>query len=117
MVDMFPFLRLTGNTTEEKIASIADYLVQFKETLEYAINDISIDNLSPELINKLNELGANIEKNKSASEEEIAQVSVNTLTINDVVESEQFKTAIKNETSKYVSFTINFETGHLEYAL
>ena len=117
MLDMFPFLRLTGNTPEEQIASIADYLIQFKETLEYAINDISTDNLSPELIKKLNDLGADIEKTKSESEEEIAQVSVNTLTVSDVCESEQFKSAIVSETSKYVSFTINFDTGHLEYAL
>ena len=117
MLDMFPFLRLTGNTPEEQIASIVDYLIQFKETLEYAINDISTDNLSPELIKKLNDLGADIEKTKNESEEEIAQVSVNTLTISDVCESEQFKSAIVSETSKYVSFTINFDTGHLEYAL
>ena len=117
MMDMFPFLRLSGDTPEEKIASIVEYLVQFKEILEYALNDISTDNLSPELLNKLNELGADIEKTKSDSEEEIAQVSVNTLTISDVCESEQFKSAVKSEASKYVSFTINFDTGHLEYAL
>lgn len=117
MIDMFPFPRLVGNTPEEQIASIVDYLVQFKETLEYAINDISTDNLSPELIRKLNDLGAGIEQAKSESEDEIAQVSVNTLTITDVCESEQFKSAVKSETSKYVKFTINFDTGHLEYAL
>lgn len=115
MVDMFPFPRITGNTPEEKISSIVDYLVQFKEDLEFAFGNISADNLSAELVAKLNDLGMNIEKNKEETEESIAQVSVNTLTISDVVNSKQFKDEIsKNMTGV---FNINYETGYLEYAL
>ena len=37
MLDMLPFLRVAGNTPEEKIASIVNYLTQFKETLEFVL--------------------------------------------------------------------------------
>lgn len=75
MMDMFPFPRITGNTPDEKIDSLLNYLIQFKETLEYALKDISMDNLSPELTKKLEALGADIEQTKSEKEEEIAQVN------------------------------------------
>ena len=112
---MFPFPRITGNTPEEKISSLVDYIVQFKEDLEFALGNISADNLSAELVAKLNDLGMDIEKNKEETEESIAQVSVNTLTLSDVVNSTQFKDEIsKNMTGV---FNINYETGYLEYTL
>lgn len=115
MVDMFPFPKITGNTPEEKISSIVEYLVQFKEDLEFTLGNISVDNLSAELVTKLNDLGINIKKNREETEDGIAQVSVNTLTISDVVNSKQFKDEIsKNMTGV---FNINYDTGYLEYTL
>ena len=75
IVDMFPFPSVSGNTPEEQIASLVRYLTQFKETLEFALMNISEDNLSPELVNKLNELGARIERDKEEREDEVAQLS------------------------------------------
>ncbi len=115
MVDMLPFPRVSGGTPEEQIASLVAYLTQFKETLEFALMDISTDNLSADLVNMLNELGAGIEKSNAEREDEVAQISTNALTISDVCNSELFKDAIASETSKYISFNVNFETGHLEY--
>lgn len=111
MQDIFPFPRVTGSTSEQQIASLVDYLIQFKETLEFALGNITIENLSPELINKLNELGADIQKNKDDKEEEFAQLTGSTLTISDVVTSNQFKEAVKGQ----VAIKVNYDTGHLEY--
>lgn len=116
MNDIFPFPTVRGNTPEEKISELTNYLIQFKETLEFALNNISIENLSPELIDKLNGLGANIDKMTSVREEELAQLSVKELklTVNDVVNSPSFGEAVNKEVSK-ATFSVNFDTGHLEY--
>lgn len=115
MVDMFPFPKITGETAEKQIAEIYDYLIQFKEILEFALMNISIDNLSPDLIAKLNELGADIEQNKNNREEAIAQISNNTLTIGDVCNSDMLKDTITNEVES-ITFSVNFNTGYLEFA-
>lgn len=111
MLDMFPFLRMNGNTADEKVSEIENYLIQFKEILEFALGNITEENLSPELIKKLNGAGANI----TNKEEELSQISAKSLTIADVCNSQSFKDAILKESIKNVSFNINFENGHLEY--
>lgn len=117
MMDMLPFLRTVGGTPEEQISEISNYLLQFKETLEFVLMNISTENLSPELINKLNELGANIEKNAEDREEAIAQLTKNNvLSIYDVLNSELFKSEVKNTVSN-IKFTINFDNGCLEYSI
>lgn len=115
MLDMLPFPRIMSNTPDKQIGELIKYLVQFKETLEFALMNISTENLSPELVNKLNELGAGIEKNKENREDEIAQVSNKTLTVSDVCNSDIFKLAVKDEMGEIYGFNINYETGHLEY--
>jgi predicted nucleic acid-binding protein len=88
-----------------------NFLIQFKETLEFILANIGIDNLSDELVNKLNSLGAEIEKTNEVKEEEMQQVSNKMLTVSDVINSEAFKSALTNE----YQFTVNFDTGNLEY--
>ena len=94
MFDILPFPRITGNTPEEKVAELINYLIQFKETLEFALMNISAENLSPDLINRLNALGADIEKSHTEREEELSQISRISVAVN-----------------------VNYETGHLEYAI
>jgi hypothetical protein len=115
MLDMLPFPRIMGDTPDKQIVELVTYLVQFKETLEFALRNISTENLSPELVNKLNELGAGIEKSNENREDEIAQVSSKTLTVSDVCNSEIFKLAVEDKFKGYITFNVNFETGHLEY--
>lgn len=115
MVDMLPFPRIIGNTPEEQIAEILNYLIQFKETLEFALMNISTDNLSPDLVKKLNELGANIEQSNVNREDELTQISHNSLTVSDVCNSDIFKSAVESEISD-ITFNVNFNTGYLEYA-
>ncbi len=117
MIDMFSFPTDTGSNTDERIANIINYLIQFKETLEFALTNISVENLAPDLVNQLNELGANIEQSKTERENELAQISgKSSLTVFDVINSEAFKSGIKNGISN-IKFDINFETGHLEYSM
>ena len=75
MYDMLPFLRITGNTPEKQIAEITEYLTQFKETLEFILSNISLENLSPELVRRLEGLDNTIAQINSNREEEIAQIS------------------------------------------
>lgn len=111
MVDMLPFPRTNGRTAEEKISEINSYLIQFKETLEFILTNISMENLSDELIKILNDMGAEIEKSTIDTEEQMQQVSNKSLSVSDVINSDLFKAAIVNS----VEFTVNFDTGHLEY--
>lgn len=117
MYDVLPFPRVIATTPEEQIKELLNYLIQFKETLEFALTNITTESLSPELINKLNELGANIEQNKVERENEIAQISngsATTVTVFDVINSPAFTKAVNDEVSN-VTFTVNFENGCLEY--
>ena len=118
MFDMLPFPRITTNTPEEQIKEVLSYLTQFKETLEFALMNISTDNLSADLVNQLNDLGANIQKSNEERENEISQLAnqSNGITVFDVINSEAFKLLMKKEVSS-ISFEVNFESGHLEYAL
>ena len=75
MYDMLPFLRITGNTPEKQITEITEYLTQFKETLEFILSNISLENLSPELVRRLEVLDNTIAQINSNREEEIAQIS------------------------------------------
>lgn len=117
MVDMFPFPSVAEGKPEKQIADIVNYLIQFKETLEFALTNISAENLSPELVNKLNEIGMNIDKSKEERTEEVAQISKNALTIPDVCNSNIFKNSVRSEILEGLSLHINFDTGHLEYSV
>lgn len=97
MYDILPFPSMNGKTVEEQVAELNTYLIQFKETLEFILTNISIDNLSQDLVNKLNELGAEIEKNNDDREEQIQQVSNKTLTVSDVINSPAFNEAIPHK--------------------
>jgi hypothetical protein len=115
MMDIFSFPRTLGKTPAEQIAELVSYLIQFKETLEFTLMNISTDNLSPDLVKMLNDMGANIEQSNENRAEEVAQLSNNTtLTIADVCNSQMFQNAVKGEVAN-VKYNVNFETGHLEY--
>ena len=117
MMDMFPFPSVTGKTSEEQIKDILNYLIQFKETLEFALMNISTENLSPDLVNRLNDLGANIQQNNAERESELAQITQKqTITVFDVLNSEAFKASLKNEIEG-INFSVNFDTGELEYGV
>lgn len=156
MYDMLPFPNITAKDAEEQVSQINNYLIQFKETLEFILTNISIDNLSQDLITKLNDMGADIEKSIEERDDQLQQVSNKTLTVSDVINSSAFTTAlddvtpkkylvsaeqiqtseepeginiyaiedesgqikefiVKNGKTPIVEFSVNFDTGNLEY--
>lgn len=110
MFDMLPFPDVSGNTPEEQIVNINNYLIQFKETLEFMLTNISTDNLSKDLVDKLNTLGADIEKTNEEKDDQLSQVVSQAVTVSDVINSPAFKMALEN-----IVFSVNFATGELEY--
>ena len=130
MYDMLPFPNTNGKTTEEQVAEINNYLIQFKESLEFILSNISAENLSQDLIERLNSLGADVEKSSEDLDEQLSQISSQSLTINDVINSPTFSSAVDTKVSSVVDtklssaidtkvskikFSVNFETGNLEY--
>lgn len=91
MYDMLPFPNITATDTKEQVAQINNYLIQFKETLEFILTNISADNLSADLIAKLNALGSDIQKENAERGEEMQQVSGRIITASDVVNSAVYK--------------------------
>ena len=59
--------------------------------------NISVDNLSQDLIDRLNELGTDIQKSNEDREDQMQQISNKTLSISDVINSESFKAALPQE--------------------
>lgn len=116
MYDMLPFPNITAATPEEQVTQINNYLIQFKETLEFILTNISFDNLSQDVVNKLNTLGADIVKSIEDRDDQIQQVTSKTLTVSDVINSKAFEIALENAKPK-VEFTLNFDTGNLEYTM
>lgn len=86
MMDMFPFPRVTGETAEEQISSLVSYITQFKETLEFALMNISEDNLSADLMGRIKAIEEEIQKNKEDREEEVAQLANKARSVNNTNE-------------------------------
>ena len=114
MFDMLPFPSVTAKTPEGQVAELTNYLIQFKETLEFILGNISADNLSQELIQKLNDLGADVVKDTEEQNEQLSQIANKSLTVSDVINSEGFKTSVQSQISK-IKFSVNIDTGNLEY--
>lgn len=124
MQDMLPFPNINSKDTEEQIFQINNYLIQFKETLEFILTNISTDNLSQDLVNQLNSLGADIEKTIESQEDQLQQVSSKVVTVSDVINSSAFDVTVKAETArvtkeelKNLKFSVNYNTGNLEYTM
>lgn len=114
MYDILPFPNFVAHNQEEQVAQIMNYLVQLKETLEFILTDISIDNLSQDLIDRLNTLGADIEKTVEENEDQMQQIANKTLSVADVFNSPAFDVEMNKAMAK-VKFSVNFNTGNLEY--
>ena len=140
MYDILPFPNMTGTNTEEKLAQIFTYLVQLKEALEFALTNISPENLSQDLIDKINSLGSDFSKNTEEMDEQIQQVASKSVSVYDVVNSPILEAHITKEIKENsikvsdvlesdafdkelgdkvmgLNFTVNMETGILEYTI
>ena len=116
MLDILPFPQITATEPKEQISQVIDYLFRFKEELEFLLSNVNEDNLSQDLIEKLNSIGADIEKNTNESTEQLLQLTSQALTVSDIVNSTAFKMAVQSTVQSNIpTFSINFETGQLEY--
>ena len=126
MYDIFPFPNITATSIPELVTQTNNYLIQFKEILEFALANISTDNLSQDLIEKLNILGADIEKSIEDRDDQMQQVANKALSVSDVINSLAFSLAVDSAVDKAVDtaipekvskiqFSVNFSTGNLEY--
>ena len=118
MYDVLPFPNITGETPEERIEQISSYLIQLKEELEFMLSRISVENLSEDLKKQLSSLGADINTNKTEQEIVTQQIINRALTVDDVTSSSAFHSAIaKTVLEKSPVFTVNMETGCLDYEI
>ena len=111
MMDLLPFPHITATEPKEQLSQVKDYLFQFKEDLEFILSNIGVDNLSQELIDRLNSLGADVDKD-NVSNDHLWQIGSKIVTVSDVINSKSFDMALDR---KIPTFSINFETGELEY--
>ena len=112
MFDILPFPHITATEEKEQLNQIKEYLFLFKEELEFILSNLNEDNLSQTLVDKLNSLGADIEKNINENNEQIEQIGSRTVTVSDIINSTAFELALEREIP---TFSVNFETGQLEY--
>lgn len=120
MFDLFEYPNITANDVGELAQQVNHYLVQFKETLEFALTNIGKENLSVDLIATLNTLGADIKMSKTEQEDQITQVAHNALTVSDVLNSEAYEESIRSlraDMEQDLKLTVNFSTGNLEYTI
>lgn len=87
MYDILPFPNITSTEPKEQIGQINNYLIQLKEELEFILTNIGADNLSEEIMAKINSVGGDV----STSQEEIEQIANNGLKLSDVINSQLFK--------------------------
>ena len=118
MFNELPFPHITATDVKDQIKQINDYLVCLKESLEFLLMNISADNLSPELINRLNALGVDIKN--ADKEEETQQMTNRILSVTDVLTSEEYKKERKKIKAEVIQestevLQANLETGALEY--
>lgn len=115
MFDTLPFPNMTAKDAEERSKQTIDYLLQLREELVFILDSIVSGDFS--------KVTTQPEALKAMETEE--KVSSNDLTVAEVINSAAFKaslngvmetipTEIKKEVAK-VKFTVNFETGNLEY--
>ena len=91
MYDILPFPNITATEAKEQVAQINNYLIQLKEELEFILTNISADNLSPELLNQIKSLGAEVKTTKEEQEDVAQQMAHKMITVSDVVNSKTFK--------------------------
>lgn len=115
MFDILPFPNITATTVEEQVAQINNYLIQLKEALEFALADISVDNLSTDLLATLSSIDSNIKSVKEEQDNQLQQVAGKTLTVYDVINSEAFKTCLPKKYLVSVVEEEDAETGAKTY--
>ncbi len=122
MFDILPFPNITAKEAEERTNQIVDYLLQFKEDLEFILTNLTSENLSPDLRAKITNVKTSDDAFTSEQSEQLSQLKGGGgISVSDVLNSAAFKayaesvnTAIDEKVNN-LTFEVNYETGHLEY--
>lgn len=121
MFDILPFPNITAKEAEERTNQIVDYLLQFKEDLEFILTNLTSENLSPDLRAKISNVKTSEDAFTSEQTEQLGQMKGGGISVSDVINSAAFKaytvsvlTAIDEKVNN-LTFEVNYETGHLEY--
>lgn len=115
MFDTLPFPNMTAKDAEERSKQTIDYLLQLREELVFILDSI--------VSGDFGKVTTQTEVVKAM--EALSDASGNDLTVAEVINSAAFKaslngvmetipTEVKKEVAK-VKFTVNFDTGNLEY--
>ncbi len=95
MYDILPFPNITASDVQGQVEQINNYLIQFKEELEFVLTNLGEDNLAESLVQTINALSESA--GKTTDEETLQQVVQSGLRITDVINSNLFKgETIKN---------------------
>ena len=91
MFDILPFPNITAKETDERVAQVIDYLLQFKEDLEFILTNLTSENLSPELQSKIASLKTSSELFTDEQSEQISQTAKKGgVTAVDILSSTEF---------------------------
>jgi DNA-binding FadR family transcriptional regulator len=93
VAEQLPFLFTRGRNDSERLQEVIDYIHQLREELEGILMNLTADNLSSEIIKKIQDVGISTSINEK-DKEEIYQIVQNQKSLN-----------------------VNFETGQLEYTV
>ena len=129
--DTLPFPNITAKDADERSKQTVDYLIQFKEELEFLLNGI-VNNDYGKLLPQSPQAAQTMQPIMSNSREDA-------LTVAEVVNSASFRAAlngVKEETMDSIPaevgkqlpdevarqmpdiiFTVNFDNGYLEYTI
>ena len=90
MYDILPFPNITATEPEEQIVQINNYLIQLKEELEFALTNITSENLSQELRNALESNSKSADGFTTEQLSMLQQMSGKGVSVSDVVNSKEF---------------------------
>lgn len=87
MFEFLPHPDIKAKSLEDLTMQTNDYLFRLKESLEFMLMSIDIENLSPEFRSKLDSIGVDIQTTNDLREDGMAQMASNALTVEDVINS------------------------------
>lgn len=117
MIDLIQFPFNEGNTPEEKLASISNYLFQLSQQLEIILSSIGIDNLSDDLRATLSVLASQssvANSNANGALEISNSVKKSTVTIDDVINSQKFKVTVTAYKDSAVEESKEYTEGYAD---
>lgn len=100
MFDILPFPNITAKEPDERISQVVDYLLQFKEDLEFILTNLTTENLSPELQARIASVKTSTDVFTEEQTEQIGQMKGG-ISVFDVLNSSAFLAYAGNVT-KYV---------------